>query len=601
MVAGLVFVAAIDITGRVATVTADGRLDRLFFVQSGPYSADLPTGFRVLRDGSQVELPGLPASRPVSVEVQIAANRPEHSKFCVNESCTSTDIGGRVSLWRFSGTSDKTGLVRFRTEGQSRSGVRLYWAKAVSLERGLIPLGRLGRYVLALALFTLIDHWLAAGPAGLVLPLGSVVLGLGIAADRALMSAYLPSVLLATCGAALVGVALHRGLSMKRGLALAAAACLAFRALMGLDPAFFEMDLSFHEHRLEAFQKGELIYSGVQDPGGTDGAHLAIPYPPGLYAVLEIAKPLASPATVLRITMVLLETTAPLLIWWLMRATGCSEAAAGYGLLAAAVVPEGLLVLMKGIAANIFGQWVSIVAIGLFSLRRHPVVLTAIACLVFLSHPGSAACLGAYLVAWSTLEYLSGEGAREGVGRLFGSTVLGALAAWGAYYREVSNLTRSTVGQLGSFALRRQAAVMGRERFFGARWMVLGKVAQNLILKLGGGIVPLALYGLMRASFPRETRRVIAAWLTVSGALFLAAVFTPIAFRFEYFSVPAIAISAGLGAEDLDARGHNRAVQVCLLISAGVQVVIGAFHMAGRFAPWAVIIPAHWEFPFRWT
>jgi hypothetical protein len=595
-VAGLFLLALIDWAGREVTVVTNGTTDRLFMARAGDYSADIPDGFRVLRSTSELTLPGLPANGPVLLEAKVAANRPERADVILNGSHSETDIGGRVSRWKFEGVSDSNGVLRVRIVGTSPSGVRLYWARAFGLRRGLPPWNRLAWYIVALGVFTLLDGWLGTALPGVVLPGGLATLVAGVVWARAFTAAYLPVALIGVGVAALLAWFLHKAFGMSRFLALGAAGCLAFRAILGLDPGFFEMDLAFHEHRLEAFRHGELISSGIQDPVSSGGAHLAIPYPPGLYATLTPFAAFASSAAVLRAAMVFFEVTSPILVWWLMRGLGASGLAAGYGLVASAVMPEGLLVLIKGVAANIFGGWVSIVAIGLFALNGRPLLLVAVAAVAFLSHPGSAACLAAYLVTWAVLELASGARPwRWGLG-VVGVIVLGAFLAWIVYYREVSGLTMSSLGHLGSSA--RGVAPAGM--FFRIRWPVVGKVLQNGILKFGGSLLPLAAYGLTRGAIPLALRRVTWAWLAVSGALFLAAVLTPIAFRFEYFAAAAIAMCAGGGAEALDRLDRHSVVVACWWISALVQVVIGCFHLSGLFEPWAVIIPAHWPFPFHW-
>src|SRR5271170_7759259 len=158
-VAGFLFLILIDWAGREVTVLTNGTTDRLFFVGAGEYSEDTPDGFRVLRNASELVLPGLPRSHPVRLEAKLAANRPEHADVILNGSHSETDIGGRVTRWRFEGLSDTAGVLRLRIQGPSPSGVRLYWARAVALERGMVPGNRLAWYAFALAAFTLLDWW----------------------------------------------------------------------------------------------------------------------------------------------------------------------------------------------------------------------------------------------------------------------------------------------------------------------------------------------------------------------------------------------------------------------------------------------------------
>ncbi|MCU0241646.1 MAG: hypothetical protein MUF51_04410, partial [Vicinamibacteria bacterium] len=92
------------------------------------------------------------------------------------------------------------------------------------------------------------------------------------------------------------------------------------------------------------------------------------PYPPALYAILGAIVSPAQDGTShdersVRLMLGLLEGTAPFLILAIMRAAGLSGVAAGASAAAMAVMPEGLLVLAKGIGANIFGAYVGLLLI----------------------------------------------------------------------------------------------------------------------------------------------------------------------------------------------------------------------------------------------
>jgi hypothetical protein len=75
---------------------------------------------------------------------------------------------------------------------------------------------------------------------------------------------------------------------------------------------------------------------------------------------------------------------------------------------------------------------------------------------------------------------------------------------------------------------------------------------------------------------------------------------TPLAFRFEYFLAPAIAMAAGLGAARWQEEGRGRAVTALLAFSFGLQVLVGAALFLGRFELISVIIPSpRWAWPLR--
>jgi hypothetical protein len=428
---------------------------------------------------------------------------------------------------------------------------------------------------------------------------GTGVIVLGLRYERAFVSAYGKAGLAGLAVGAVLGLLLQRVLLVRPGMALGAGCSLALRFCLAMTPGFSEMDLDFHTHRLQGFREGRLIYSGVQSPLNPGGAHLAIPYPPALYASVAPFAKFWNGGSVLRAAMVILEDTAPFLIWFLVRALGGSQTAAGMGLVAAAVMPEGLLVLVKGIAANIFGQWATLLALVVFSWGGASLLLlTATSALVFLAHPGAAICFALLLAGWIGSEARNDPSKLRHCGWLLLGLGIGAVTAWLTYYREVGPLVATAVGAV----LRTVEGGSGPTGVATAplvKWAVLGKVGQNVVLKFGLGPFLIAMFGLSLRAVPPRLERLIRVWLALVGALLVAAVVSPAAVRFEYFAVPAVAMLAGLGAERLLDAGRGHLVSSAWWMSATVQVIIGGFHLFGRFAPWSVIIPAHWEPPFR--
>jgi hypothetical protein len=315
-----------------------------------------------------------------------------------------------------------------------------------------------------------------------------------------------------------------------------------------------------------------------------------VPYPPAFYAVLS---PFATgrpeiDLRVVRLAMALLQGALPLLVFALMRVGGASVQGAAAGTVAAAVMPEALLVLAKGIACNIFGSFVSLlVLVALLRRAAMPIVagLLAIACL---SHGGAAFALAMLLALWWLDQYRRGELNRLRLVHQMLSLAVAAGFAWLVYYREVS-LVFAPTG-------RPTNPVIGE-----VRWYRVGKIFQDLLLKFGLFPVFLAALGMARAPVPAALRGLLRTWFLVGLALALVAVLSPFPLRFEYFLLPAVAIAAGLGAEQLT-RGGSRGALVALIWVATflVQTLLGVLLLQDRFEIISVVMESpRWPFPFK--
>src|SRR6185295_15111063 len=110
--------------------------------------------------------------------------------------------------------------------------------------------------------------------------------------------------------------------------------------------------------------------------------------------------------------------------------------------------------------------------------------------------------------------------------------------------------------------------------FFAFRGVHVLKFLQNLLFKMGGGPVVLACVGATRKA--AAGRGLVLAWLSGAAVLGLLAVMTPLAFRFEYFAAPAVAMAAGLGAEAWEDKGRGRWVTALWASSLAVQAIVGS-------------------------
>jgi hypothetical protein len=286
----------------------------------------------------------------------------------------------------------------------------------------------------------------------------------------------------------------------------------------------------------------------------------------------------------IRLVMGVLECVQPLLLFALMRAGGASREAAGAGAVAAAVMPEGLLVLAKGITANILGSCASLLVLLALLRRASLAVVGAMMTLALLSHFGAALCLTGLLLVWWAGQLAWRDRSPADIGRLAAALALAAIAAWMAYYREVWSLVDGVVRLLTSEAHDRPVA------FFRVRWVLLGKLLQDLVLKFGGFPLLLAAHGFASTAAPAALKRLLVCWLATGLALAAAAVFTPVPLRFEYFLVPCIAAAAGLGAERLRLAGAARVVTFAWAATLALQAALGFLLLTFRFRPINVIL-----------
>jgi hypothetical protein len=284
----------------------------------------------------------------------------------------------------------------------------------------------------------------------------------------------------------------------------------------------------------------------------------------------------------------LFEGGCCLLVFALARGGGASREVAGAAAIAAAVMPEGTLVLAKAILCNTLGSLVGLAAVLAVVRGASAPALAALLALALLSHSGAAIATLLLLFAYWIWGALSDRSGRLQLARGIASVAAAALVAWAAYYHEIPlELEQSGAPSLGSSLLQ-------------IRWYRLGKLAQDLVLKFGFFPVLLAALGLRGLGAMPQLRRLIGAWVGVVAALALAAVVTPFPLRAEYFAVPAVAILAGLGAERLAREGRARLVRRLWAATFALQAAIAVAFTTGRFELIAVILESpKWPFPFR--
>jgi hypothetical protein len=576
-----------------ASVSADGRWDHYAFRGYEDYARrprgmlldpgePVVTGFRVSSDAAEILVPGLGRQAPVAVSMAVAGALPKAQVLMVEQAgrlVHTQDVGGRPRLVHFQAVTDQAGSLRLRlTQAGGGGAFRVGSLTARQLGRAPVPAGR----ILAVAAILVLAGALAAVFGGLralpwaVVSVGGVVLILSaVPAARTLLCGHFAPLLCSLAAAAMVALVARGPIGLPGWAAGGVALPLACRIFLALNPAFPSIDARWHAYNVDRYRAGQVIQSAVSDGRGEV---MPIPYGVTLYAFLGPVTPRGDFKVIeaaVRMAMALLEGTVPLLVALILRRLG-GVSGAPFGALAAATMPESLLVLAKGIAANIAGAWLGLAAVAVEAAAAPVVVMGLLACLSLLAHPGAAATTTILLAAWQAAEWRAGS--RRA---LLGMAVVAAAVgvAWLAYYREVQSVTSGTAGLLAADAGAAPSA------FFRLRWVHLGKVVQDLILKLGGLWVVLAVQGLRDA--PPRLRRLLGVWLGSAAALALLALFTPVALRFEYYAAPAVAIAAGLASP-----GRRRLAWGAAALGLVLQAWLGLALLDGSFDPINVIIPS---------
>jgi hypothetical protein len=540
-----------------------------------------------------VVIGGLRARSHVSVELAAATaeRKPFEAQVLVDRATvTRARLGGGYRAVSFPAVTDGAGTLRIRILGEpfaAGGDYRLAWVRVSHESGGFVPPVRWLQYGLASLLVLGLAGWgwrsvAAAPPAAAVLAAGFAAV---LSAARLHVLSFLPAALavaVASAGVAAIGSRCGLVPASARWVVLGFALRLGF----ALHPASPSADATFHVHRVQAFREGQVISGRAPGPAPEP---LEVPYPPLFHALLVLAFRfgVADEERLVRGAMALLEGTAPLLLFGLMRAGGASLAAAGHAAAAASVMPEGVLVLAKGIAANILGNWLTVLTLAVWlDGAPLPAAIGALV-LALLSHFGAALCLMGLLAAWAIR-------ARGRAAVTLAAAAIAAAIAWIVYYRAVAAMTMGSLGSIGSHLAQEPTG------FVRIRWVRVGKTLQDLVLKFGATPLLLALAGLRGRDAPPALKALLVAWIAC-GALYGAlAILTPLPLRFEYFLMPAVAAAAGLGAEALAERGRGGLVTLALAAAFAIQLALAALLVAGRFELISVVMESdRWAWPVR--
>jgi hypothetical protein len=569
------------------TVHAGSLLGGTVLHEFGGYRAE--SGRRGANENSRIEVRGLWGSAPVAVSLDVASPaQPRRVRIFANgRPVLEPRIGASAETVSVEALADPRGSLSLRFTGVRTEGTALQLASVRVTQRSG---GVTGFRLLVYALFGA-GAWILARTAARPPPIaGAAVAGLLCVAAAAIHFARLetlatfPRIALAvalTAAWSVLSAALARvGLPASAGRWVAAAA--AFQLVLAATPRFGMIDTPWHTRNLWTFLSNGLTVSTAP---GLD----AVAYPPAFYAALApLARGAPSDVYLVRIGLAAVQATSPLLVFALMRSAGATVHASAAATVMAAVMPEAVLVIAKGIACNVFGAFMGLVAL-IASLRRGAIPLLAgVLAVAFLSHAGVATSLILLLVTWWTAQRWRGDLDERRYVQQLCALASAARLAWLVYYREVPTVVAAT-------------GVPTNPHWGEVRWFRLGKIAQDLLLKFG--LLPLFLAAAMiRGGAAEPLRTLLRCWFAVGVALALVAVLTPFPLRFEYFVLPAVAIAAGLGVERLPWNRPERA----RLWAAGaaavfaLQVALGVLLVRDRFEIITVIMESpRWPFPIK--
>lgn len=578
-----------DLAGTRGRLVPDGFWDLAFFDASDGFRA----GTRGLAPGSELVLSQLWRRSPVVVEMDIAAAPwPSPIPVYLNDAVAfsaDSDPGG--AIWRFSGLSDDAGRLQIRIEGERRARLRSLRVALAAPKR--IPWPRLLEYTACvLCLMWLASNRLRPLPAGALVAIVCASIGSLVAFERlralSVFSWLVGPLLIVTIAAALArrwGCPAPAVRWLSLGLAL--------KLAVGTQPALAQPDIYYHAHQVLFFQDGQRILGkyGLDE----SRAMTAIPYPPGLYAALapfvsqagDVQDRRRAAVHAVRWAMAALEASSAFLVLAAARAGGAPPGAAAAAAVAASALPEGMLVILKSVAANIFGSWASLLLLVGILARLPTVALIVLATLALSGHPGATVGMGLLLPLWMAAEARR-SGLREPI-KVLAALGAGAAIAWFLYYRETTPLLLRAVSILEQGSLRDAGA------FFRVRWVHVGKLLQDVVLKFGGAPLYLAWLGLRSPRLPARLAPLLQAWLVTALICGAFALFTPVAMRFEYFALPAIALLAGIGASEVS----ERAARWTWASSFAIQLALAAAALFGKLRLISLIIPSQrWPFPF---
>jgi hypothetical protein len=493
--------------------------------------------------------------------------------------------------------------VRIPIAPRSQSGMTLEMRSSSTFVPGPGDPRKLGAMV----------DWLTLTPGGVVMPPGPAIAGVALASAAAaaaiallgvtagtavgaaiLLSAALASLVargfapytdfapVATRCALWIGVATAALTGIARGIrgqpfkntakfAIAfSAAVLLVELLVLLHPNMPIGDALFHAHRFQDVLAGKVYFTSIA-PG-----NYQFPYPPGLYV---LAMPFSGfvrrgPAdmTLLRIIVCAADVLVGLLLYNLAARVRGDRLAGALAVATYHLIPLGFGVVAAGNLTNAFAQSLCVAAFALMAsniVRRERVSSIALLAIALtaagLSHTSAFAIASTAACIVALLFWIRGGPALRSPALAVLAAALAAIAAAVAiYYAHFVDTYRTELARIGSETVAAAPDAGGRS--IGERLAAVPRY-----LNIYFGIPALALTGWGVAELWRRGARdritlSCAGWALACLLFFAIGILTPVDMRYYLAVIPAMAVTAAVGATiGWTAGGRLRAAAAVLL------------------------------------
>jgi hypothetical protein len=346
---------------------------------------------------------------------------------------------------------------------------------------------------------------------------------------------------------------------------------LYLKLLVLLHPDMPVGDALFHAHRFQDVLAGHLYFTSVA-PG-----NYTFPYAPGLYVFAApfaglVERGLADMA-LLRIVVCCVDTLAGLLLYSAIVRSRADRLAGAMAVALYQLIPLDFGIVTTGNLTNAFAQSLSVVALSALAARwfrwERPGAVIAVAALMaaaFMSHTSTFAILG--VTGWlaaALFRWRGGPALRSPALAIVASLALAIIAAIGLYYGHFLDTYRTELARIGTETAAAAPDAGGRS--IADRALA---VPRYLGLYFGWGMLALASWGawrLGRIGLADRLTLTLAAWTASCGVFLLIGILTPVDMRYYLAAIPAVAITASLGASaGWAAGGAARIVAVGLLV-----------------------------------
>lgn len=208
-------------------------------------------------------------------------------------------------------------------------------------------------------------------------------------------------------------------------------------------PSFWAHDMGFQQNRLNDVLRGNLLLSTVSAEWG----YRRTPYPPALYLLLAPLAAVSEPSFALRLLPPIVDAASVLPIFYLLRRLRVDDPAPILAAFCYTLLPATYQLLWWGFFPNLFGQFVTLVALALvvghwddLARPRWCLALAGVLTVALLSHPGTFVLTLALLPVLAGALTIGQHGRRRGVAALALACGAAVAIAYALYYRHFAGL-----------------------------------------------------------------------------------------------------------------------------------------------------------------